>query len=219
MIPPQLNESILGADIHQQERIASAFQAARQQRAVTCSRTIEIAQGGQGFIVVLPLYADDHTFVGAVGGVFQYQELFDLFLTHAAPNFSLRIFEEDVEIYRREPGAKSHAAQWRHERLLPLPGISWRVEVTPTLDLLASLRSSLPGMTFVFGLLTSVLVSFMGRSLQQVKQHARENSAITLALRQEMQVRLAAEQELQAARDHLELRVRRRTEELTVLNK
>lgn len=216
VVPLQNNEALLGLDIGRLNQLVPALHLAHEQHDVAFSRSIELAQGGKSFVVFVPLFSGE-TFVGILGGVFHYQALFDELLQHTASSFTIRMFEGSEEIYHRASMEEESSGPWRQERLLQLPGVSWRVQVAPTSALLASMQSSLPGMTFITGLITTLLLSLVGASLQRVKQHARASETINHELAREIDERLKTEAELREVRDQLELRVQHRTEELTAL--
>jgi len=216
VVPLQNNEALLHLDIGRLNRLVPALHLAYEQHDIAFSRSIEFVQGKKSFVACVPLFSGE-TFIGIMGGVFHYQALFDLLLQRTASGFTIRILEGNEEIYHRASVEAESARQWHQERLLQLPGVSWRVQVAPTPTLLASMQSSLPGMTFATGLITTLLLSLVGTSLQRVKQHARASEVVNHELAREIDERLKTEAELREVRDQLELRVQQRTEELKAL--
>ena len=214
--PLRDNETLLDLDVGRLKQLVPALHLAHDQRAAALSSSVELGQGEKSFIVFVPLFSGED-FVGAMGGVFRYRTLLDLIFRRAASGFAIRVLEGDEEIYRRAPLDEERSGKWHQERLLQLPGVSWRVQVAPTPTLLAGMHSPLPGMTFAFGLSTMLLLSLVGASLQRVKQHARASESANQELAREIDERLKTETELREIRDQLELRVQQRTQELKTL--
>ena len=111
IVPLAGNEAAqdLNLAFEQQRRVA--LEKARQRRAVTVTRTIELVQGGKGFLVYVPIFLNPKAsaingqqsaaeFDGFILGVFRIQELLDTLLDDkVAPEYEIAIFDGNEEIY------------------------------------------------------------------------------------------------------------------------
>ncbi|MDJ0705263.1 MAG: PAS domain-containing protein [Leptolyngbyaceae cyanobacterium MO_188.B28] len=112
IVPLAGNEAAQDLNLAFEERRRAALESARQRQSVTVTRTIELVQGGKGFLVYVPIFLNPKApagigqestseFDGFILGVFRIQELLDPLLDEkVAPGYEIAIFDGDDEIYR-----------------------------------------------------------------------------------------------------------------------
>ena len=109
------NEAAQDLNLAFEERRRVGLEAARQRQSVTVTHTIELVQGGKGFLVYVPIFLNwqepevstqqseqelEVEFDGFILGVFQVQELLDTLLQEkGAPGYEIAIFDGDDKIY------------------------------------------------------------------------------------------------------------------------
>lgn len=149
--PLKGNEAVFNLDQSQNADRHTALETARNIKQTTLTRTLELKQGGKGFLVFIPLYVGEH-FDGYLVGVFQIQSLLNLILPEEIiHNYEIAIFDRDELIYRHG-SASLAASSWKQRLNINLHGIKWQVEIVPSSALLKQERSPLPTLVLIGGL-------------------------------------------------------------------
>ncbi|MBT8765848.1 sensor domain-containing diguanylate cyclase [Metapseudomonas boanensis] len=173
------------------------------------SNSVELVQGGRGFVLYTPLYiANDQsaqTFDGFLQGVFRVERLMDKLLEGLDnEDFSVRLLESGKPLYHRERPQSLNEL----EQQVPLHLLNNRhfaLQLSPTSALVKQLSSPLPRFVFGAGLLTSLLLV---AALALALENARRADALQTGYRrlnQEVRQREEAEQELRESRERLQL--------------
>lgn len=173
IVPLAGNEAAVGLDLVFEENRRRALEEARRTREVTFSRPVDLAQGGRGFLVCIPLYLEDGRFDGFLTGVFRFDRLIDV-LVHeiASQGHAVSVRDGDELLYRRGPAAAARK-EWTVERevrfapgrggsSVTLPNarvLAWRVTLTARPEWAHWVRSFLPEVTLATGIAVLVLVS------------------------------------------------------------
>ncbi|GAB1539210.1 hypothetical protein NUACC21_18750 [Scytonema sp. NUACC21] len=97
IVPLAGNETVQNLDLTKEPRRRVALEASRKKRQTTFTRTINLVQGGEGFLAYVPLFVDNK-FDGFIVGVFQVQSLLDAIL-QVPQGYKLRVFDSDELIY------------------------------------------------------------------------------------------------------------------------
>ena len=167
IVPTKGNEAAQDLDLGFEKRRRIALEAARDRREITVTRTIDLVQGGKGFLVYSPLYLDDQ-FDGFILGVFRVQELVDQILPqNITDDLSLILYDGEEEIYRRASSSHASDVAWVQEAEVNLRDAKWRLRLSPTPEMLAVAQSRLPGTALGVGLLITVLLTlsvFLGQT-------------------------------------------------------
>lgn len=214
IVPLEGNEKAQDLNLAFEKRRRIALEAARARREVTVTRTIDLVQGGKGFLVYVPLFFGD-TFDGFVLGVLRVPELLDpIFNEHVALGHSMVVFDGEEEIHRRSDAIRQHEEEWGQETELRLRDVTWRLRVWPTPERMAKARSPLPQVALVAGLVMALLLSVTIHLMQTARRRAREIQSANQELAAEIAERQWAERELRALAQALEQRVIERTSEL-----
>jgi signal transduction histidine kinase len=211
------NEAAQGLDITFESRRKAAVEAARDIRRPSVSRTIELVQGGTGFLAYFPLYRNDE-FEGFIVGVFRVFELVDQTIPGDAPKeFTISVFDQGEQIFA-EHDVEHPNIRMAISRTIALPGHVWRLRVTPnnrlhrdyyrSLTSLATTASASSTLLFAMSLYFAI-ASWMRR--QQV-QDANASLSAEIARRER------AEMDLRENLNHLEKMVEDRTDEIARAN-
>ncbi|MHC5768572.1 MAG: PAS domain S-box protein [Nostoc sp.] len=179
--PLKGNESALNLDLSQSTQPRTALLTARNIRQTTLTRTLELTQGGKGFLVCVPLYVGER-FDGYLVGVFQIQSLLDRILPkQVTQNYEIAIFDEDELIYRH--GSASLAAStWAQKVTINLHGISWQVQIIPSSAFLQQKRSLLPSLVLIGGLFIAWSLALALYFAQSAKRRSRRIELINQKL-------------------------------------
>jgi PAS domain S-box-containing protein len=165
------------------------------------TRTIDLAQGGKGFLAVVPLTSGD----GFILGVFRVQPLLDaIFEEGHTRGYAAEVFDGNQQIFCRCAAGRQYEANWSQERTIELNGIAWRVHIWPEPQLLVTTSSWLPTLVLLGGLLTSILLT---GAIYQTQTARAQALAREQALRQVTQAsaeRQRAEHELRLQKTLLE---------------
>ncbi|MBD2517018.1 PAS domain S-box protein [Nostoc sp. FACHB-973] len=149
--PLKGNEATLNLDLSQSAQRRTALLTARNIKQTTLTRTLELKQGGKGFLVFIPLYVGER-FDGSLVGVFQIQSLLDRILPEqVTQNYEIAIFDGDELIYRHG-SASLAASSWTQKVTINLYGMNWQVQIIPSSALLEQKRSHLPSVVLIGGL-------------------------------------------------------------------
>ncbi|MFH1567818.1 MAG: CHASE domain-containing protein, partial [Gemmatimonadota bacterium] len=202
IVPFEGNEKALDLYLFFEERRRIALERARDQGVPTVSRTIDLVQGGKGFLLYMPVYARGEP-DGFLVGVFRVKELLDRVLENTRiPGYGVRVLDGDAAVYQSsepEPGA---ALETVTAHTLEM---EWRVEVWATAALLGQSKSVLPRVTLAAGSALAVLVGAIVFLLGATR---RREADLRLA-RSELQ---RANLELGAAKERAEAASRAKSE-------
>lgn len=174
IIPLEGNEQAQDLNLAFEERRRVALEAARDRHEVTVTRSIDLVQGGKGFLVYVPLYREND-FEGFVLGVFKIQQLMDIILDKEGfSNYSITVFDGEEEVYKRYSTTIEHEEEWAKQGKVDFYGVPWRVRLCPKPEFLAEARSFLPEAVLFVGFVIAFLLGIVIYFGQKVKIHARE---------------------------------------------
>jgi diguanylate cyclase (GGDEF)-like protein/PAS domain S-box-containing protein len=157
--PLKGNEGALHLDLTFESRRRSAVGSAVYARQITVSRTIDLVQGGRGFLIYAPVFKDGR-FAGMVAGVVRV----DRFL-HSLPamwlsNHSVRIWDGGQEIYSNSPDSAFHQGILAQSHILPTKP-KWQLDVAPTPVTIIRWLTPLPEVAKISGIALALLVAAM----------------------------------------------------------
>ncbi|BAZ24262.1 two-component hybrid sensor and regulator [Kalymmatonema gypsitolerans NIES-4073] len=206
IVPLAGNEAAQNLNLAFEERRRSALEKAKQSREVTMTRTVTLTQGGQGFLVVIPLFLNND-FDGFVVSVFRTQLLLDTILDkNLTRKYDVAIFDGSEQIYatQQKPINTQRQTKWLHKAEIKIDGVTWDVSVSPTAALLAQESSLLPKVVLGGGLATAVLLAWGVYLNQKSRRYAQQVRAINQDLASEITERQQAEVTLQKYAAELE---------------
>jgi len=93
-VPLARNEAAQNLDLSLDTRRQIPLQVARDLREIVLTHNILLAQRGQGFIAIFPLFVGER-FDGFIVGVFQFQTLFDSIL-RVPPGYKVAIYGKRI---------------------------------------------------------------------------------------------------------------------------
>lgn len=153
------NAALANRDYSTAPEVRSTLMAARDLRTTRATVVHELPQGGQGFLVAVPVVRGSRI-EGYVAGSFRCTELLYSVLDRAVPRgYSAEVSQGGKAIYRHPREASPSVGNIRDERVLDVYGVPWHVRVWPDEQSLLELSSSLPGLFLAAGILISVLVT------------------------------------------------------------
>ncbi len=194
IVPLKGNEAFLNVNLGLQQRHRKALELARDRRDTTITHSINLVQGGKGFLVDTPLM-DGRNYNGFIVGVFRTRTVFDTIFQgrkKVAPGYEIAVFDDNEEIYRRYNSSKLEQ-QWYQEAKIDLHSTNWRVRVYPTPELLLQLQSPLPSVVLAGGVLMAILLVVAVDSAQQAQLRAKQTELANQKLEKEITERHRAE--------------------------
>ncbi len=196
IVPLEGNEQAQDLDLAFEKRRRIALEAARDRHEVTVTRSVDLVQGGKGFLVYVPLFLGED-FDGFILGVFRIQKLIDFILSDdVVLKYSIAIFDDKEEIYRHDDASRQLEKEWAQETSIEFYAVNWRVRVWPKPELLAEEQSALPELTLVMGLLTASLVVLIVYLGQTALLRAKRLESANQELEKQITERRKFEQEL-----------------------
>lgn len=191
--PLEGNEAILNLDLSQFSDRRTALETARLLRQTALTNTLELKQGGTGFLVFVPLYVGER-FDGYIGGVFQIQSLLSYILpAQFTQNYQIILLEENKLIYRHG-SAFPGVTDWAQQEKIKLRGINWQLQVAPSPSLIQEKRSPLPTIVLGGGLFIAWTLALSLHLAQSDKRRTRQIEAIN----QELDLRILEQQRIEA---------------------
>ena len=216
--PPAGNEAMQDLALAFEQQRQSVLEAVRNRREVAVTRSIDLMQGGKGFLVYIPIFQGENC-GGIMVGVFRVQELLDTILhEQVAPRYSIALFDGEEKIYSRPDSNSRHQRKWGQETTIELYGVTWRMQVWPRSELLAGARSALPQLTLGMGLLMAILLALAVNLAQTARLRARAVEAANQGLEREISGREQMEEALREAKEAAEAANRAKSEFLASMS-
>jgi two-component sensor histidine kinase/sensor domain CHASE-containing protein len=194
IVPLKNNEASLNVNVALEQRHRVALELASNRRDATITHSINLVQGGKGFLVDIPLF-DGQNYNGFIVGIFRTQTVFDDIFQdkkQVDPGYAISVFDGNEEIYRRSSRSK-HEQQWYQEVNIDLHRTIWKVRVYPTPELLAQLQSPLPEVVLFGGVLMAILLVIAVHLAQQAQLRAKQTELANQKLEKEITERHRAE--------------------------
>ncbi|MDX2217016.1 MAG: PAS domain S-box protein [Oculatellaceae cyanobacterium bins.114] len=200
VIPRRGNEAAQDLDLSQESRRKVTLDVAHDLRQTILTRTISLAQGGKGFLAVVPLFVEAHAngmtgdrFDGFIVGVFRFQQFFDSVLKPSS-QYKVQIYDSAGLLYSQGPILPKTQPQ---TAIAQAYNADWQVQVFPTLQLISEGRSLLPSLVLWGGLAGAWMLSFTVYLGQRSERQARRVRQINHHLQNEILERKQSELALQ----------------------
>ena len=197
------NETVQDLNLALDERRRVALEAAQTHRRAMVAPAHDLVPYGKGFVASVPLFQEKQ-FQGFLIGIFHTQTLFASILENIAPELSIVLFSGTEEHYRRSPVGSQNATEWRRETAVHLYGIPWRLQVWPNAHVLTSVRSTLPIVTAIAGVLLAALLALALYLAQTARRRAKLVEAVNRELEADLIKRKYMEEELRLAKEAAE---------------
>ncbi len=207
-VDPQLRVHLVAPLIENKAELGTSFQGDARRRAVVqgvadqgvmlVSRSVDLKSGGRGFLVCVPVFSD-HTYQGAIAGVFSYQDLLGPILKDVAQDDWLAVYENSEKIYDRGGDSAPSEDAPALEANIVIGQITWQARLWPKLETVARARSPLPRVVLLGGLLMAGLLASSVYLAETSRVRAREVTAVDEQLKKEIAERERVEDELRHA--------------------
>lgn len=196
----------------------AAMDAAKNARAAVYSNPTAVADGVVQFAIAYPVYVNDDL-RGYIVSFFDAARAIDENLGDVRGlGFSFAISLPGQPDYVMPGMNREYETDWGQTFEAAFPGATWHIRVWPNPDALYRIRSALPEVTLVLGIVLSFLAFltfYFGIGI--IRASARGRTA-NEALQREIAVREGTEKELRRAHDELDARVSERTAALASTN-
>lgn len=207
IVPLAGNEAAQNLKLNFEERRRRALEAARNSGDVTVTGSINLVQGGKGFLVYVPIF-QKQKFDGFIAGVFRVEQLLDTILDdQLLHGYSLVVFDGNEEVYSFNRVNKQTDSKWSQEIKIDLYGDRhdpelaghpyWRVVVEPTSELLEKERSLLPKVALIGGLLIAWMLALAVYLAQKSQRRSKQVELANQKLEKEITERQQTEEALQ----------------------
>ena len=207
-VDPQLRVHLVAPLIENKAELGSSFQSDARRRAVVqgvadqgvmlVSRSVDLKSGGRGFLICVPVFSD-HTYQGAIAGVFSYQDLLGPILKDVAQDDWLAVYENSEKIYDRGGDSAPSEDAPALEANIVIGQMTWQARLWPKLETVARARSPLPRVVLLGGLLMAGLLASSVYLAETSRVRAREVTAVDEQLKKEIAERERVEDELRHA--------------------
>ncbi|PIQ97539.1 MAG: hypothetical protein COV67_03635, partial [Nitrospinae bacterium CG11_big_fil_rev_8_21_14_0_20_56_8] len=116
VVPLQGNEKARVKNLNDETRRQAAFANARNKKTLTTTRTIHLAQGGIGFLIIHPIFLNSGDFGGYIVGVLRVERLMDQLLKEEFFNgYSMVLLEGHEVIYNHQLPSALQIRSWTKE--------------------------------------------------------------------------------------------------------
>ncbi|MCT7952169.1 PAS domain S-box protein [Ancylothrix sp. C2] len=189
VVPLIGNEAVKNLDLSQEPRRQITLQVARDLRQIILTRKIALAQGGKGFLATVPLFVGER-FDGFILGVFRFQSLFHTILK-VPVGYNVAIYDGAELIYSQGNTSQS----FPHKTVVVKTyGADWRLEVSPTPELLEQVKSPVLNVVLIGGLALVwmlVLIVYLTQiSYRQIHQFKKANRQLEREIHQRQQAEI-----------------------------
>lgn len=186
------NEAAQDKDLSQEPRRQITLKISQELRQPIVTGTISLFQGGQGFLVSIPLFVGDR-FDGFILGVFQIPDIFAGILP-ISKSYNIQIFDRNQLIYSQgEPSQKIS----KETAVVKAYGVNWQIDVFPNLNFLEKGHSLLPNILLIAGLISAwlfaIAVYLAQLSYYRIRQFEQANQQLQWEIRQREEIEIALE--------------------------
>ena len=155
------NESVFDLNLSFEKRRRDALAAVAEDQKPIVSATIDLVQGGKGFLVYVPI-CDSTTYYGMIAGVFSFQG----WLEHVIPKHIQNDFgivcggknRDIAQIFSHDKSDLSkHSGAFRYVN----GDLDFKIILVPTKAFIDEYLTAIPELVLVFGLVVSFLISLV----------------------------------------------------------
>lgn len=179
VVPLVGNEQVVGMYSAIDPARSEAQDHAITKRGLYASQTIDLVQGGQGFLVYVPV-AVDGAGDGFLLAVFRSERFLSNALRTASFQHHIRIMDQGRVLYQSE-GLSDDAGRndWERARAsMSLAGVEWQIELIPTTQLVSTHASAWPEAMLFVGFLVACAMGQLVHLLQAGSRARREQLEI-----------------------------------------
>ena len=155
--PLKGNESVLNMLSAFDQRRMDALKKARDNNEPVFTKTINLVQGGKGFLLYVPINSGKK-FHGFILGVYKVYDLVSDILEHYGQQYRFELYEDGQQIYERGPTA---AAYEPVEGVIHVGESRWVLKVYPSNQVVDAADSFVPYVILIGGLCLSILIAIL----------------------------------------------------------
>lgn len=160
MEPEEKNKMVFGFIPSTEPHRKAALEMARETNGLALTKTLDLVQGGRGFLMIYPVFKKSQVFDGYLYAVINT----DTFFTQITKSDDYDIeVQEDGSIIYGSSSMDPSLQQWGVSSDLNWNDLEWRVKSIPTLAGLRQSGSLVPTVVLLVGFLFSSLVSLLTR--------------------------------------------------------
>jgi len=205
IVPFKGNENAQDLNLVFEENRRIALEQARDLRKMIATRSIDLVQGGKGFLVFVPIYLKEG-FDGMILGVFRIQKLFDMvMLTTELSGYSFAVFDGENQIYGKNVQNNPHTLELGLMTDIKCLQINFSILSWPSPELFANSQSIVPETTLCAGLLISFLFSLTVYLAQMASIRSKQVEFSNQEIRKEVIVKKQILEELLESRNQFKM--------------
>jgi diguanylate cyclase (GGDEF)-like protein/PAS domain S-box-containing protein len=209
VVPLAGNEQAVDLDLGFEENRWLALEQAKNGRSPVMSNSIDLVQGGKGFLVYFPLFVKNN-FDGFMLAVFKVNSWLDFVYKQNEEHDQLRdvrfsVQMDEVPAYYQEGWKEGLRSDDIGKVSRIMFGHTFKIYCQPTSLFFKKYTSLFPYLATAAGLTLSLLLAFVVYAFQKANNEAWRTYAATVALHKEIQERKDAEVLLQQASARLSL--------------
>ena len=157
----ETNSKLLNMDLSGGDKRSAAFKEAIETGKSQISSTIELVQGGRGFLYISPLeYGSEPQ--GFLIVAFHVERLINSLIDeYVQSDFNLLIHEDKTLIYKNYPDGHSLDTRWAKNSQIILRDKVWDVSISPKQTFFDKRKSIIPYVVLFTGLFTSILAALI----------------------------------------------------------
>lgn len=175
IIPFEGNESAQDLFIKFEEKRAKAVQNAIDTDEVLVTESIDLVQGGKGFLSYFPLIYEDGSFNGILVGVFRIPELLQSIIKlHQIHDFHIQVYEDSNLIFESENIEFFEHEKWVQKIPIRFYGAEWVIHSWPTKKYITDNSSITPYVILMVGIILSILSIVIINLLEQKLQYSSD---------------------------------------------
>lgn len=201
VVPLEGNEVALGLSLGLEIRRRLALDVARELRQPVATHRIDLAQGGQGILIYVPLFPAGE-FDGFVVAAHRLSALLEAGLAGVAPGYRVSILDGEELLYARNPAATHPLST--DSATVQILNLTWNVEVATTPQVEAAYRSWTPEGVAAGGCLLALLLAAAVQLARTGRWRAAQLLEESARTGEEMARRTQAEAAEREARDELQ---------------
>jgi PAS domain S-box-containing protein len=200
--PLQGNETVLNMKSAVEGSRREALEAAREQRQATLTGTLNLVQGGKGFLAYVPIFRSN-TFDGFIVGAFHSQQFFQQALGNMLKDYSVQIHDGETLVCQLNATDPAHVQAWGQTNRVTFQEQTWQLLVTPSRKSVKEIKSAIPEVVLGAGMVVAVLLGGLVHLFQTTVLQSRALTQANLALQQDIAERKRAEEHLMESEERL----------------
>ncbi len=198
VIPENGNEKSVNSDLNSESDLRAALDEARNSRQTAVSRSVELIEGGNGFVVLSPIYSDND-FDGYIAGVFRIENFINQSLPeNLKESFTIELLDDNQEIFKSSDIYLKGSA-FVVEKTVNFRQTLWTLRVTPRESLFIEQGSSSDLLVLIVGILISALLCRTTYLAQKADRKTVQIAAANAELNKEFGERERIQKSLQAS--------------------